>query len=244
MRSGSFERGDQPRSVSDPDRDAYEKMIRSHAARAAGHDRGSNSPITATTHARSDIGPQPHSAFDHVAAGIAHVLNEPREARRQFEQHHYGRALLDTVTAAADLTLLRSVGKGLWNREFKLLPPYSWKAPPRRSPGARKWMTEKGIAAKGQDVHHGIIPNGRWGKHVPDAIKNQPFNARPLDEKLTHIRIHGNSRKTGLPRFNPVERYLHGAPTWWKAAHASAAGHTAQAVGSRTLAAHSTHRAR
>jgi hypothetical protein len=47
---------------------------------------------------------------------------------------------------------------------------------------------------------------------------------------LHHTRIHGASRKFGLPQFNMVERYLHGTPTWWKAANGSALGHGVQAV--------------
>jgi hypothetical protein len=229
LRSGSFERGDQPRSVSDPDREAYEHMMRGHRALLAQMEHGSSSE-----HPRPHGDPiperRPNSALDHVAAGIAHVLNEPREARRQFEQHHYGRALIDGATAAADLTLGRSIVKGIAKRQFKLLPPYSWRTKPwEAGQGVRKWMTEKGIAAKGEDVHHGIIPNNGWGKRVPDAVKNQPFNAKPMEDKLTHVRIHGNSRQTGLPRFNAVERYHHGAPTWWKAAHASGIGHLIEA---------------
>jgi len=91
-------------------------------------------------------------------------------------------------------------------------------------------MGEKGIVAKGQHGHHALIPNNRWGKHIPDAIKNRPANIKPMESSLIHTRIHGASRKADLPRFNRLERYWHGAPRWWKAANASAAGHLRQAI--------------
>jgi hypothetical protein len=230
MRSGSFERGDQPRSVVDPDGDAYEEMIRRHnelvARRAA-----VSAPRSSTAHASPQ--PKPRTALDYVARGLARTFNEPREARKQLEQHHYARAFVDTATAAADLALVRSLGKGILKREFKLLPPYSWRVPPSQGQGVRPWLTAKGLAAKGQDVHHGLIPQRGWGKFIPDAIKNQPAFLRPMEEKLTHIRIHGNSRQTGLPRFKAIERYIRRTPGWWQAAHASAAGHAAQVVSNR-----------
>ena len=79
-------------------------------------------------------------------------------------------------------------------------------------------------------MHHAFIPNNRWGKAVPDVIKNQPWNLKATETPLHHIRIHGRSRKFGLPQFNVLERYWHGTPTWWKAANGSVAGHGVQAV--------------
>ncbi len=83
---------------------------------------------------------------------------------------------------------------------------------------------------KGQHVHHGLIPNGGWGKAFPDFIKNQPWNLKFTETPLEHIRIHGQSHKFGLPQFNVVQRYFYGTPTWWKAAKASAVAHAAEPV--------------
>lgn len=89
-------------------------------------------------------------------------------------------------------------------------------------------MGKAGYLQKYQHGHHAIIPQNGWGKMVPKAIKNHPLNIKAMPDAVTHARIHHSGG--GLPRFNPVERYIHGTPGWWKASHASAAAHTAMAT--------------
>ena len=102
----------------------------------------------------------------------------------------------------------------------KLRGPHDWKT-------TRKWLGDTGRAQPKQHMHHALIPNNRWGKSVPDVDES----AEPQSHwKLHHTRIHGQSLKFGLPRFNAVERYWHGTSSWWKAAIGSAVGHAAQAV--------------
>jgi len=99
--------------------------------------------------------------------------------------------------------------------------PYAWKA-------VRKWLGDKGIADSGQHVHHWLIPQNRWGKNVPDWIKNQPLNLKPMPDAVTHWRI--DHRVGDLPRFNPAQRYWFGTPTWPKVAAGAAAGHAGDAA--------------
>lgn len=218
MAGDSFERGGSARSVPDPDKDAYEEMIRRHRGlqdkREASSRAGTTEPQQPHPHA-------PRGPADYVAAGIAAVLNGPREARREVEQGHPIKGAVHGVTAAADLELGRSVVNGVRRGAFKVSGPHDWKS-------VRKWMGEKGFAAPRQPVHHWAVPQREWGKVVPDWIKNQPWNGRPMETELHHIRTHGRSLKFDLPRFNPLERYLHATPRWWKAANASAAGHAAE----------------
>jgi hypothetical protein len=220
MASDSFARGGSARSVPDPDKEAYEEMIRRR--RALQSNRETSSSAAGTT------GPQqrpraPSGPVDYVAAGIAGILNGPREARREVEQGHPIKGVAHAATAAADLELGRSIVNGVRRGAFKVSGSHSWGA-------TRKWMGKKGLAEDGQHVHHWAIPNGRWGKRVPDFIKNQPWNGRPMETPLHHIRTHGASRKFGLPQFNVFERYWHATPGWWKAANASLAGHAIEAV--------------
>lgn len=207
MSGDSFERGGQPRSVPDPDGRAYDEMVRRHremmAKREAAH--------------------TPRGPVDEVAAGIVRALNGPRQARREVEQGHVVRGLVDGATAAADLQLSRGVIRGILRGQVKLGGSHSHKQ-------TRKWLGQKGLAEKGQHAHHALIPNGGWGKAVPDAVKNQPWNYKMMETPLHHTRIHGASRKFGLPQFNPLERYWHGTSTWWKAANGSAVGHGGQAI--------------
>jgi hypothetical protein len=227
--SGSYTRGGSPRSVPDPDGDAYDEMIRRHKSLAA---REGPTPGAGSVSPRSSSSPRPEpvTVLDSSAAAVAKVLNGPREARRQLEQGHPVKALVGGATAAADLAWGGLALKGLLKGHVKLQGPFNWRNPPWKEQGARQWMGEKGIVAKGQHAHHALIPNNRWGKYIPDAIKNQPANIKPMESPLIHTRIHGASRKADLPRFNRVERYWHGTPTWWKAANASATGHLTQAI--------------
>jgi hypothetical protein len=215
----SFERGGNARSVPDPDKEAYEEMIRRHRVL-----QGKREARRAGT-----TGPQPHppapsGPVDYVAAGIASVLNGPREARREVEQGHPIKGVVHAATAAADLELGRSIVNGVRRGAFKVSGSHSWGA-------TRKWMGKLGVAGDAQHVHHWAIPKGGWGKRVPDFIKNQPWNGRPMETPLHHVRTHGASRKFGLPQFNALERYWHATPGWWKAANGSLAGHTAEGVG-------------
>jgi hypothetical protein len=119
---------------------------------------------------------------------------------------------------------------------FKFNDPHDWKS-------TRKWMGDQGILEKGQHGHHALIPRKEWGKWIPDIIKNQPPNIRPMESPVAHTRIRGNARIQGLPRFTPLESYLHGTPRWWKAANAAAVGHATQIAGDH-LPGHSRAQAR
>lgn len=228
MNSGSFARGGQPRSVPDPSGDAYDEMLRRHGAIAK--ERRASMAARPPAHP-----PQPThgpvTGLDHVVASAAHVLDGPRRARRELEQGHMARALVDGATSALDLAVLGNGVRGILRGELKLKGPFAWRTKPwETGRGAREWMGDKGIVQRGQHAHHALIPNNGWGKFIPDAIKNQPANIKPMENSLTHTRIHSASRKAGLPRFNPLERYWHGTPTWWKVANGSGVAHAAQAV--------------
>ena len=224
MASDSFARGGQPRSVPDHDGDAYDEMIRRHRALAAQRE------ISSSARSRANGAPTPHTAIDSAVARVAHVLNEARVARHELEQGHRVRAAVDAVTAGLDL----GWGALFLKDGFKLNGPHDWKT-------TRKWMGDQGILAKKQHGHHGLIPQRGWGKRVPDVIKNQPPNIRPMESPVAHTRIQSAAPKAGLPRFTPVERYLHGTPRWWKGANAAAVGHSVQVAGDH-LPGHSPHR--
>jgi hypothetical protein len=164
--------------------------------------------------------PSRRSEVDSEAARIAHLLNGAREARHEFERGQKARAIVDGITAGLDIG-----SAALFLKDgLKLKGPHDWRS-------TRKWMGDQGIVQKNQHAHHGLIPQKGWGKAVPDAIKNQPPNITPMPSAVTHTRMRGASRKMGLPRFTPLERYWHGTPKWWKAANGAALGHAAQLSG-------------
>lgn len=125
--------------------------------------------------------------------------------------------------AVSDIFLVKSIAtigvKGAWKAGSA-----SWGA-------TRKWLAKRGYAKSGQHVHHGVIPQNGWGKHVPDWFKNQPWNMKPLDPPpgvsmdTWHKMIDGT--KKGL---TPVGRWWYGTPDWIRYAEMSAAGRIANAM--------------
>lgn len=219
--SDTFERGGQPRSVLDSDAEAYEVMVRLHRETLAR--RAVEAQPKGLGAIAEPIPHVPDGPVDAIAAGLAHIFNGPREARKEVEQGYVIRGLVDGATAAADLEVGGSAANGVRKGYFKLGGSHAWR-------DARKWLGKIGFAEKFQHVHHALVPNRGWGKAVPDFIKNQPWNLKAMESSLDHVRIHSNSRQFGLPQFNSLGQYWHGTPTWWKAANASAAGHSVQAV--------------
>ena len=67
------------------------------------------------------------------------------------------------------------------------------------------------FAARGQQIHHWLIPQKTWGKYIPNRIKNQPWNLKPMRSNVLHQRIHGAS-----PNMNAFSRIWHGSPAWAK----------------------------
>ncbi len=89
---------------------------------------------------------------------------------------------------------------------------------------SRARLARDGFFKAGQEGHHWLIPQGGWGKAIPDAIKNQEWNINALDQAI-HRRIH--SRFQGQPRFNIFDRYWYGTPDPVKRVTASGVGHAA-----------------
>ena len=91
----------------------------------------------------------------------------------------------------------------------------------------RPWMVDHGYLKKGQQGHHWLIPQNQWGKHVPEWLKNQPWNIKAMPEGPLGAEIHGrlSHQYLGKPKFNVLERYIHGTPTWAKVGQASVVGH-------------------
>jgi hypothetical protein len=227
--SGSYARGDQPRSVLDPDAGAHAAAAK---AQLAYNDRQAaeiaRKRAIAQRPSEQKRGPSwaPDVAHPGALESVIPVWGSGREALADLHDGDYLGAAGNGVMAVSDLALVKgafvAVGKGA----MKVGGSYAWRSKPwDEVQGVRKWMGEKGYLKPGEHGHHGIIPQGGWGKAVPDYIKNQPWNIKALDP-VTHRRIHGRATVDGVkaPRFNPAERVWRGTPTWTKPAAASGAG--------------------
>lgn len=197
--SGSYVRGEQSRSVPDPDGPAYDAMVR--------RQRALNAKQQAST--ESDAGYWgTHPGF---VESLVPVWGSAREAVADANDGDVVGAVGNGLLAVSDLVpggaLVKTAGKGAIKGAAKLGGSSTWKA-------TRSWMGRRGLIDKGMEGHHALIPNGGWGKNVPERIKNQPWNITALP-KETHRRIH--SKFGGQPRYPVLERTWIGTPTWGKA---------------------------
>lgn len=205
----------EPRSVRDISDEDYNEMIRRQAAnnaRAAGE---------------LEAQPRDGGRIGHPGdlESLIPVWGSGREALADLEDGDYLGAGLNGALAASDLFLAGSLIKGAAKggvfvaaKATKRAAPYGWDG------NVRKWMGKKGYLKPYQHGHHwALSQNEGLGRHVPDAIKNQPWNIKPMPSPQVHGRIHG--RYAGKKQFNPAQRYWYGTPAWSKVGTMSAAGH-------------------
>lgn len=198
----------EPRSVPDPDAEAYDATMRRQRA----------------LNARREQTEQYLRGHPGAAESLIPVWGSAREAIADGFEGDVAGATLNGALALSDLVVAGAVAKGVAKGAVfvakegtKRAAPYGWKG------NVRKWMGEQGHLAPGQHGHHWAIPQNRWGKDVPDWIKNQPWNIKAMPSPEVHWRI--EHRVGDLPRFNPAQRYWYGTPAGAKAATASAVGH-------------------
>jgi hypothetical protein len=210
----------EPRSVPDPAGEQYDEMMRRERERRA---------LAEGAQARRTTSSVGHPG---LAESIIPVWGSGREVVADFQEGDYAGAALNGALAASDLFLVGSVAKGVGKGAIYVAKgaskkPYDWDR------YVRPWLgKERGMLAPKQHGHHWAIPQNGWGKHVPDAIKNQPWNIKPMPSPEVHGRLTGSYK--GKPRFTPIERYVHGTPTWSKVGTAAAVGHPAGAAKAAT----------
>jgi hypothetical protein len=138
------------------------------------------------------------------------VWGSGRSAVDHFENGNYWRGTGYTLLAITDVFLVKSLvvgaGKLISNTAFKT-GSHSWKA-------TRAWMGRKGLAEKGQHVHHIFLHRNQGiGKYIVNSIKNQPWNLKAIKpigkikSALVHQAIHRKSKRFSL---NLVNRLYYG----------------------------------
>ncbi len=184
--------------------------------------------------------PSGHGAAPMVAGGnssVGHpgfaeslipIWGSGREAVADFQEGDYAGAALNGALAASDLFLAESIARGLAKGGFYVAKNVAKKAPYAWKTEVRPWMGKQGVLEAGQHGHHWAIPQNGWGKDVPDFIKNQPWNIKPMPSAEVHGRITGSYK--GKPQFNAAQRYWYGTPAWSKVGAAAAVGHPVAAV--------------
>ena len=205
----------EPRSVPDINDEEYDEMIRRQAANNA---RAAGETV-------KQAGAGGRIGHPGELESLIPVWGSGREALADFEDGDYVGAGLNGALAASDLFLAGSLVKGAAKggvfvaaKGTKRAAPYGWDR------NVRKWMGKKGYLARYQHGHHWALSrNEGLGRYVPDAIKNQPWNIKPMPSPKVHGRIHGPY--AGQKQFNLAQRYWYGTPAWSKVGTVSAAGH-------------------
>lgn len=209
----------EPRSVPDPAGELYNEMIRQERLKRERAEAAAKQP-------QNSVG---HPGF---AESLIPVWGSGREAVADFQEGDYAGAALNGALAASDLFLAGSIAKGVAKGGVYVAENVAKKAPYAWKKEVRPWMIDKGYLKPGQHGHHWAIPQNVWGKNVPEWLKNQPWNIKPMPEGPAGAEMHGRMTNAykGKPQFNAVERYVYGTPTWSKVAGGAAVGHPMAAV--------------
>lgn len=208
--SGSYARGDQPRSVPDPDKELHEQAARRQRAYNEAQESQIAQRIRSTS-AKSIGHPGEWEA-------LVPIWGPGREAIADAQDGDVLGAIGNGVMAVTDIVPAKAVAGAVAKGAFKS-GTHVWRTKPwEKAQGVRQWMGEKGYLKPGEHGHHWAIPKGGWGKDIPDWVKNHPWNIVGLDP-VTHGRIHGRHTVNGvkLPQFSVPERFIRGTPDWFKA---------------------------
>ena len=139
------------------------------------------------------------------------VWGSGKAAIYDFQSGNWGKGLFNTAMAISDVFLVKAAVTGLAKGALKV-GSHTWTA-------TSKWLTKTGWREfKGQEMHHWAIPQGGWGRNIPDAIKNQPWNLMGTPSSEFHQALHRYGE------MNALQRAWYGTPTWSKAGAFSTAG--------------------
>lgn len=132
------------------------------------------------------------------------------QAKSDYNSGNFGWAAFNTLMAVSDVFLV----KAIVTSGIRIAAGTAWKQGVHNWRQTRRWMGKTGQAAKGQHVHHWMAHQNQGPlKHLPDWIKNQPWNLMPMPSKAVHTAIHGGGRD----KFNTIGKLYYGTPQWSKA---------------------------
>lgn len=205
----------EPRSVPDPEGEAYDEWVRRKRAQearemaaeraldAAPTQRWSGSPARMEADDAMAATPMDPNAFwDAPVVGPALEGIEDVRGRRPVQA--VGNATLAVVDAALLATgvgVLNAIERGVANNVGV-----------RTAEAVRKQLRRRGVTLPGQEINHTFELNGI--KRTVENWRNHPAFLKVM-EKADHRRLRG---KWGdLPRYDPIRRAWIGSPDWMKA---------------------------
>jgi hypothetical protein len=141
------------------------------------------------------------------------IAGSAAQASYDYKQGNWGWGTFNMGLAASDIIPVRSAVGGLSKGGWKL-GSHTW-------PATRIWLRKCWQEFKGQEFHHWGIPQGGWGRDVPEWFKNQPWNLMPMPNQEFHQALHG------LGEMDFGERLWYGTPDWLRAGAFSVGGREA-----------------
>jgi RHS repeat-associated protein len=152
------------------------------------------------------------------------IWGSGRAAIDHFQNGNIVSGIGHSVLAASDLFLASSVIKGLAKGGLKMVGSHTVGA-------TRSYYLKRGFAKPNTPLHHWMIHNnGKYGKHVPNVIKNQMWNYKVFSTQASHM-IYGHGKNfMGQPGANLLGQLWYGTPNWPKLLILSYGGRGASAI--------------
>jgi hypothetical protein len=147
--------------------------------------------------------------------GLIPIWGSGKQSYHDFKRGCTVGGIVNGALAISDVFLVKAAAESVGKGAIKT-GSHTWSA-------TRKWYGATRDLASGQPVHHWLVPQGGWGKSVPNAIKNQPWNLMPisppagLSSAEWHQAIHG----VGNYALGTLGSLWYGTPAWGKNAAAN-----------------------
>ena len=216
----------QPRSVPDKAGEQYDREMAQLKAERSAREQG-GSLLEAVIKPISDLQNRPKIARPSVAQTFIPVVGPAWEAAADFQDRDYVGVVLNAGSAAMDLTgggaMVFKGGRAL-SKGVKFLNEGS-----RTADSSRKVLRRRGLAKKGQEIHHTLPLNG-LSRNAPDYRNHYMFLKIMPEEQ--HRRLRG--RWGEKPKYGPAGQIWYGTNAWQKGLPAMSGGHAVSSVESAT----------
>lgn len=197
----------EPRSVPDPDGEAYDAMLQRKRAADLALEQGSSRRWAASPARMEAQDAMTATPMDARAMAYAPVLGPAAEAIRDIRQGRFLDAAGNGGLAIAD-GLLLSTGAGVLRASAQGVAD---NVGVRSAEAVRKQLRRRGVAGPGEEIHHVFPLNGI--KRTAENWRNHPAFLKVLPQ-AKHRRQTGSWK--GEPKYSFVEALVVGTPTWMK----------------------------
>ncbi len=130
--------------------------------------------------------------------------------------------LMGFGASGAQLRTVLSAGRsGLSRWHEAMNSRYTWGSPPggHWSQGVSHQLRSRwGLVGTNAELHHWAIPQGGWGRAIPNYIKNQAWNIKIAESRAAHAMIDTAFSVKGVSPYPVLVRPLLAMPNWARVA--------------------------